>query len=203
MFSEPKARGAWRQFRFRVELMLSSVSGGVRRELLEDLATHVRELVALGPDGASEYERLRGALERMGDPREFLAPLVGEAIFRDPPRDVGFGQAGRVLLSLLSRGWRLAWRSASALLAALLGALAGLVAFGSLLDPRAVGLFRLGPDDIHLRLLGGQGGVPLFAPWFAIGLLALAAASMAFAWRQSRRLILEILTNGAPGHGRH
>ena len=203
MFSEPEARDAWRQFRFRVELMLSSVSGGVRRDLLEDLTAHVRDLVALGPDGASEYERLRAALERMGDPREFLAPLVGEAIFRDPRRDVGFGQAGRAMLSLLSRGWRLAWRSASALLAALLGALAALVAFGSLLDPQAVGLFRLGPDGIQVRLLGGQRGVPLFTPWFAIGLLALAAASMAFAWRQARRLILEILMNGAPGHGRH
>lgn len=203
MFSEPKARDAWRQFRFRVELMLSSVSGGVRRDLLEDLTAHVRDLVALGPDGASEHERLQAALERMGDPREFLAPLVGDAIFRDPRRDVGFGQAGRAMLSLLTRGWRLAWRSASALLAALLGALAALVAFGSLLDPQAVGLFQLGPDDIQLRLLGGQRGIALFTPWFAIGLLALAAASMAFAWRQARRLILEILMNGAPGHDRH
>ena len=203
MFSEPTARHAWRQFRLRVELMLSSVSGDVRRELLDDLASHVRDLVVHGQDDATEYERLRAALERMGDPREFLAPLVGEAVFRDPRRDVGFGQAGRAMLSLLSRGWRLAWRSASSLLAALLGALATLVAFGSLLDPEAVGLFRLGPDDIHLRLLRGQGGVPLFAPWLAIGLLALAAASIAYAWRQARRLVLEILMNGAPGHDRH
>ena len=197
MFNEPEARRAWRQFRLRVELMLSSVSGGVRRELLDDLATHVRDLVAHGPAGSGEFERLRVALERMGDPREFLAPLVGEAIFRDPRRDVGFGQAGRAMLSLLSRGWRLAWRSASTLLAALLGTLALVVAFGSLLRPEAVGLFRVGPDDIQLRLLGGQGGVPLFRPWFAIGLLALAAASMAIAWRQARRLVLEIVMNGA------
>ena len=202
MFSEPRARQAWRRYRLRAELMLSSVSGDVRRELLEDLATHVRELVAHGEDGASEYDRLRVALERMGDPREFLAPLVGEAIFRDPRRDVGFGQAARAMLSLLSRGWRLAWRSASSLLAALLGALATLVAIGSLLDPEAVGLFRLGPDDFHLRLLGGQGGVPLFTPWFAIGLLALATVSLAFAWRQARGLVLEILLNGAPDDDR-
>lgn len=202
MFSEPKARQAWRRFRLRVELMMSSVSRGVRRELLDDLASHVRDLVDHGQDGASEYERLRAALERMGDPRDFLAPLVGEAVFRDPRRDVGLRQAGRAMLSLLSRGWRLAWRSASTLLAVLLGALAALVAFGSLLDPGAVGLFRIGPDDIHLRLLGGQGGVPLFAPWFAIGLLALSAASIAYAWRQTRRLVLEILMNGATGNDR-
>lgn len=202
MFSEPEARHAWRQFRFRVELMLSSVSSGVRRELLEDLTAHVHDLVAHGPDRAGELERLRAALERMGDPREFLAPLVGEAIFRDPPRDVGIRQAVRAMLSLLSRGWRLAWRSASGLLAGLLGTLALLVAFGSLLEPDAVGLFRLGPDDIQLRLLGSPGGQPIFTPWFAIGLLALAAASITFAWWQARRLILEILMNGAPGHDR-
>ena len=199
MFSERKARHAWRQYRLRVELLLSSVSSGVRRELLSDLATHVSDLVAHGQASASEYEKLTAALERMGDPREFLAPLIGEAVFRDPRRDVAFGQAGRALLALLSRGSRLAWRSAAALLAALLGALAIVVGLGGLLDPQSVGLFRLGPDDIHLRLLGGHGGVPLFAPWFAISLLALAAASTAYAWRQARKLILEILTIGAPG----
>jgi hypothetical protein len=200
MFSEPKARHAWRQFRLRVELMLSSVSGEVRRELLDDLASHVRELVAHGDDRTSEFDRLRAALKRMGDPREFLAPLVGEAVFRDPRRDVGLGQAGRAMMSLLSRGSRLASRSALTLLAALLGALAALVAVGSLLDPQAVGLFRLGPDDFALRLLGGKGGEPLLAPWFAIGLLMLAAASLAYAWRQARHLILEIMLNGAPAH---
>jgi hypothetical protein len=199
MFNDPKARRAWRHFRLRVELTLSSVSGAVRRELLDDLTAHVRDMVGHGPDDAGEYERLQAALDRMGDPREFLAPLIGDAIFRDPPRDVGFRQAGRAMLSLLSRGWRFAWRSASVLLAALLGALAILVAAGSLLDPSAVGLFWLGPDNIQLRLLGGQGGAPLFAPWLAIGLLALAAVSMACAWRQARRLVLEILTNGASG----
>lgn len=84
----------------------------------------------------------------------------------------------------------------------MLGALTILVAVGSLLDSAAVGLFRLGPDDVQLRLLGGQGGVPLFGPWLAIGLLALAAVSMAFAWRQARRLVLEILINGASENDR-
>lgn len=198
MFTDPRARRAWRHFRLRVELMLSGVSRGVRRELLDDLAAHVREMVAHGREGGGEYQRLAAALDRIGDPREFLVPLVGEAIFRDPRRDVGLGQAGRAMLSLLSRGWRVAWRSASALLAAALGALALLIAIGGLLEPQSVGLFRIGPDDIQLRLLASPGGVPLFAPWFALGLLVLAAASIALAWRQARRLVLEILTNGAP-----
>jgi hypothetical protein len=203
MFTEPKARRAWRRFRLRVELMLSSVSGGVRRELLDDLAAHVRDLVAHAPNDAGECERLQAALERIGDPREFLAPLVGEAIFRDPGRDVGFGQAGRALLSLLSRGCRFAWRSASILLAVFVGGLAILVAIGSLLDPEAVGLFRLGRDEIQLRLLGGHGGTPLFSPGLAIFLLMLAAVAMALAWRQARRLVLEILVKGAHENDGH
>lgn len=196
MFDDPKARRAWRHFRLRVALMLSPVSGAVRRELLDDLAAHVREMVAYGSDGAGEYERLLAALRRMGDPREFLAPLLGEAIFRDSRRGVGLRQAARAMLSLLSRGWRFAWRSALVLLAALLGVLTILVAVGSLLNSAAVGLFRLGSDDVQLRLLGGEGGSPLFTPWLAIGLLALAAVSMVFAWRQARRLVLEILISG-------
>lgn len=202
MFTDPRARGAWRQFRRRAESMLSSASPDARRELLDDLAVHVRDMVAHGRDDAGEYERVKAALDRMGDPREFLAPLVDEPILRDTPRGVGFGHVGRATLSLLSRVCRLAWRSASILLAASLGALAVVVAFGSLLDPEAVGLFGLGPDDIQLRLLGGHGGVPLFAPWFAITLLALAAASTVFAWRQARRVILEMLMYGASGQAR-
>lgn len=195
MFDDPRARRAWRHFRLRAEQMLSSVSAGVRRELIDDLAAHVRDMVAHGPEGAGEYEKLQAALDRIGDPREFLAPLIGEAIFRDPRRDLGFGQAGRAMISLLSRGWHFAWRSASVLLAALLGAVAILVAVGSLVDPASVGLFRLGPDDVQLRLLGGRGGVPLFVPWLPVGLIALATASMAFAWRQARGLVVEILNH--------
>jgi hypothetical protein len=197
MFSDPKARRAWRRFRLRVELMLSSVSGGVRRELLDDLSEHVRDMVAHGRDGAGEHERLQAALDRMGDPREFLTPLIGEAIFRDPRRDLGFAPAGRAMLSLLSHGWRVAWRSALSLLAVLLGAIAITAAAGSLLNPGAVGLFRIGPDEVQLRLLGGQGGEPLFAPWPGIALLALGVVSLAWAWRQARRLVLEILTSRA------
>ncbi|HEX8641112.1 MAG TPA: hypothetical protein VF704_08130 [Allosphingosinicella sp.] len=181
----------------RVELMLSSVSPAVRRELLDDLAAHVCDLVAEGPRDAAEHERLQAALDRMGDPREFLAPLIGGAIFRDPRRDVGLGQTGRAVLSLLARGWRVGWRSALVLGAALCGAVALLVAVGAVLDPDSVGLFRLGPDDVQLRLVGGEGGVPLFLPWFAMVLIALAALSMAFAWRQARKLVLEILSPGA------
>jgi hypothetical protein len=200
MFDDPKAHRAWRQFRLRAELMLSSVSRSVRRELIGDLTAHVQEMVAESPDGEGEYERLLAALDRIGDPREFLAPLIGEAIFRDPRRDVGLRQVGQGALSLLSRGWRLAWRSAAALVPVLLGALAILVAVGSLAEPAAVGLFRVGPDEIQLRLFGGQGGIPVFVPWFAIGLLALAIASLAVAWRQARRLVFEILVNGVHGH---
>jgi hypothetical protein len=198
VFTDRKARRAWRYFRLRVELMLSSVSRSARRELLEDLAAHVREMVADGPEGAGEYERLEAALHRMGDPRDFLAPLLGDAILRDPSRDVGLAQRGRAMLPLLAHGSRVTWHSASTLAAAILGALAMLIAFSSLLHPDAVGLFRLGPDDIQLRLPGSSGGgVPILTPWFAIGLIALSAALMAFAWRQARTLVVMIIMNGA------
>ena len=202
MFTDPRARGAWRHFSRQVESMLGSASPDARRELLDDLAAHVRDMVAHDPDGVSEYERLQAALDRMGDPREFLAPLLDDAILRDRREDVGAGQVRRATLSRVSRLWRFAWHSASTLLAVFLGATAILVAFGSLLSPDGVGLFGLGPDDIQLRLLGGQGGVPLFAPWFAIALVALAAASMAFAWRQARRLVIEMPMCGVYGETR-
>jgi len=106
MFEDPRARRAWRLFRLRADLMLSSVSASVRRELLEDLTAHVRDVLENDKTAATEYERLDAALQRIGDPKEFLAPLLAEAVFRNPPRDAGWAAAWRSLGLFAARGSR-------------------------------------------------------------------------------------------------
>lgn len=194
MFSDPRARRAVARFRTRAKLMLSAVSPSVRRELIDDLDAHIQELVAGMPGPDSEFERVRAALDRMGDPREFLAPLVGEAIFRDPPRDFGIGQARSALAYGLKRGSRLTRQAVSIVLAGVFAALALLVSLGSLLLPENIGVFLTDPDTIQVRLLGGEGGEPLFAPWLAIALLGVGILVARQALAAGRHLALRIMT---------
>jgi hypothetical protein len=129
----------------------------------------------------------------VGDPREFLAPLIDEAVFRVPHRDVGLANAVHALMSLVARGWRLSLRASAVMLAALLGAVALLISIGSLVRPENIGVFSIGADEIQIRILGGQGGAPVLAPWLSLGVFVLGAALMCAAWRGARALVLEIL----------
>jgi hypothetical protein len=201
MFDDPKARRAWSRYRLRVELMLSSVSPSVRRELIGDLAAHVRDAAADGPAHAGELDRVRAALKRLGDPREFLAPLVGDAVFRNAHRDAGPAQAWRAAAIALQRGSRLAWLVILIAGAIALSALFLVVSIGSLAWPDGAGVFRLSAEEIQIRLLpGGSGGARVLWPWLPIGLLAAAALLGGWAMLSGRRIVLEALaeTGGEP-----
>jgi hypothetical protein len=198
MFSDPIARSIWRRFLLRAELTMSAVSANVRRELLEDLTAQVREIVAHDVSNASEAQKVAAALARVGDPHEFLAPLLADAVFRSPSLEVGPAQALRALAATVSRGSTRAASAGATLLAGGLAALFLLIGIGSLLRPESIGVFSLGPDDIQLRLFGGRGGSAVFAPWLAIGLVVggLVIASRAAA--AARRIVLELLAGETP-----
>lgn len=193
MFSDAQARRILRQFLLRAELMLGSVSAGVRRELIDDLSAHIQDLVASDAINIDELARLKAALARVGDPREFLAPLIDEAVFRLPHRDVGFASAFFAMMSLAARGWRLTLAASAIMLMALLGATALLISIGSLVRPENIGVFSIGADEVQIRILGGHGGAPVLAPWLSFGILALGALLICAAWRGARALVLELL----------
>ena len=193
MFSDSQARRLWRQFLLRTELTLSSVSAGVRRELIEDLSAHIQDLTASDTANADELARLKAALARVGDPRQFLAPLIEEAVFRVPHRDVGLASAIYALVSLVARGWRLTLWASTIMLTALLGAVALLISIGSLVRPENIGVFSLGADEIQIRILGGHGGAPVLAPWLSFAALALGVALMWATRRGVHAIVLEIL----------
>lgn len=195
MFSDPRSRRAWRLFRLRTELMLGGVSGGVRRQILEDLAAHVRDIVANGDPAVAEHERVAEALARVGDPREFIAPLVADAVLNAQSASAGLGARWRAVVSSAALGGRRLAAAATVLASAAVGASLAIMAAGSLIFPQSIGVFTLGEDTVQLRILGASGetGTPLFAPWLALALGAIGAGLVWRAWRQARRIISEIL----------
>ena len=104
------------------------------------------------------------------------------------------GQARSALVYGLKRGSRLTLRAVSILLAAAFAGLLLLVSLGSLILPENIGVFLTDADTVQVRLLGGDGGEPLFAPWLAIGLFGLGLLVARQALAAGRRLAVRIMT---------
>lgn len=191
MFEDPKSRRSFRLFKLRAELMLGGVARGVRRQLMEDLTTHLAELVAHADPTLPESVRVEAAIARIGDPRDFLAPLVADAVLSVSAQRAGW----RTVAYAALRGGRRFGEAASIALSFFVGASLAIAGAGALIVPQRIGLFHLSGDEYQLRLLGlaGSEGTPVLYPWFSLIGVVIGAALIFTGWRSSRRLAADIL----------
>lgn len=195
MFEDPKSRRAFLLFKLRTGLMLGGVSAAARRQLMEDLSAHLVDLVAHDNPATPEFERVSAAIARIGDPAEFLAPLIADAVL-----DQRASQR---------TGWRVVWYAmvrggsrlavALAIIAAIaVGGGLCLAAMGSFINPQRIGFFQLSDDLYQIRLLGlsSDGEAPVLYPYLSILALLVGGGMIAAALRRLRRLAHDILTSG-------
>lgn len=199
MFKDARARRAWLLYFLKAEAVLSPLAGPVRRELIQDLKAHVQDLLANEQLRGDELERLNAAFARVGNPKEFLAPLVAEAVFRAPPR---YGDAAMVVRTLslyAARGTAYLVRATGLVLTATLGVCVTLASLNSLLRPASAGLFLVGDDEYSLRLfgLGASDGRQLLEPWAAVLLVVVGIAVVAWSLSRARRMLLELVADAA------
>jgi len=195
MFKDARARRAWRLYFLRAEAAMSPLSSSVRRELIDDLQAHVRDVLANDKTEGDELAKVQAALGRVGNPREFLAPLVADAVFRARPQHGSFAMTYRTLALYASRGTSYFLRALGLVLAAASGILIALAALNRLFRPESAGLFQLGADEYQLRVFGfGEAaGEQLLAPWLAVLLIAAGIAVVIWCVRVSRRFLLELI----------
>ncbi|KCZ84537.1 hypothetical protein HAD_02620 [Hyphomonas adhaerens MHS-3] len=177
----------------RVRHLLSDLPAAVRRELETGLDDHLAEVFDHIP-GADDHERLKVALERLGDPRDFLAPLIG---------DVLLSQSGGTARpsALVSNMFALATSGAKSLVTLAFNAFLGVtgaimlifsVAF--FLRPGMAGVFPTGEDGYQVRIMGWPTDeVSVLPVWgtLVIGLvgLGLLYLSQRWMWRAATSLI--------------
>jgi hypothetical protein len=192
--ADPRSRAAWRTFRMRAEFMLGSVSREARREILFDLDVHVEEAMRRAQDG-DEYLRLMAALDRLGDPRDFLAPLIADAVFKRPRAPGGAALAWRAVLLGAQRGARDLAFATGLLLLGLIGAATACMGVARLIAPERAGIFAIGPDSIQIRLLTGAGaeGVQVLPAWGALFAVAAGVGLVVFVARALKRLVTSYL----------
>jgi hypothetical protein len=197
MFKDPRARRAWRLYFLKAEAVLTPLSASVRRELIDDLKAHVADILANEQLAGDEPVRLAAALQRVGDPKEFLAPLLAEAVFRAPPQHGSLAMTYRTLSLYAGRGAAYMVRAVGLVLAAAAGVSVAIAALNSLIRPDRAGLFFVEPDTYQLRILGLSPGAgeQLLAPWMAVLLIGLGIALIAWTGRRVRKMLIETIAS--------
>lgn len=199
MFSDPRARALWRRYHLRATYALGAVAGPVRRELLDDLASHVAEALNATDSADDEYNRLAAILQRLGEPKEFLAQLISDAILKHPGPPSALEAARDAIFG--------AWRLGSALLAvalaypilAIAGAALTTLAFMRAVAPDIAGVFALAPDDYQVRILSSlDGGEQVMPLWVAALLFPLGLAIVVWTIARVRALALSLVLGAPP-----
>lgn len=77
-FNDPAAARAWRDYFAEVDRLLASVGAADRAELRADLETHLMDSFAEGDGG--EADRLASTMRRLGEPADYLRPIIAEQL---------------------------------------------------------------------------------------------------------------------------
>lgn len=134
------ARRIWNGYFRRVEQMLQPLGEEQKRELMLELESHLRESIRQDASGR-EVERVLNGIDRLGEPEQFLRPLVADRLLKEGRRTYNPLAIGKGLGLALSRGLR--WAALSILFAGgyLCSFLLILMALLKPVFPRHVGYF--------------------------------------------------------------
>lgn len=156
--SDPNAARIWRDYFARVETMLQPLDADQRLETVRELKSHVFEhLQQL--EGQNEVSNLLDAIEKLGQPEEFLKPVVAGKLLDAATRSYN----PRKLFSGLMYKRRLSLGHAVLSLLFAIGYfflfLFLLIAVFKIPFPDSVGLFQSGPGDYVLGIPGNTTGM--------------------------------------------
>lgn len=179
----------WKAYFAQVDRLLA-LAGDDADELRGELQAHLADSFAAGDRHLPELARLEAAIARLGDPAQYLRPLVADALLDRGTRSYD----PRPIARGLYHGFRAG--SARALVAATFGlGYALLAAFSAmaLLKPvwgDHVGLFRRGDGGISFGIVADPGGHELLGAWIvpiALAVAALLYVALTRALRRTRR----------------
>jgi|CXWL01.1.fsa_nt_gi hypothetical protein len=192
--TDKRARLAWRLYFMRAESVLAAAPPAVREELLGDLRAHIAELVAGAAEATTERAGLKSALVRVGDPKEFLSPLLETAVEKS-----GCGwtaSAFQMTVYFVTRAFAFSVVTLVVLSVLVVSAAFAVSAFGSMLDPERIGVFLVSESNIRV---GTVSDLPsgtyrqLLTPLTALPLMAIAILAIYGAGLAARRLFLRLV----------
>lgn len=180
----------WNRYLERVERMLHRVPSDERDDILLELSSHLHES-AKSHSMADETERLSLAIEKLGEPEEFLKPIIAMLLATSASRSYA-PLAVMIALAASSRVNTLKFLGSVLLgLGYSVSVLLGVLAVLKLFIPERVGLFR-GGDNYVLGILRDTSGMfdtlgYTFIPIsLAVSLLMYFALTWLLVWMNSQ-----------------
>lgn len=174
-FIDPATHHRWHDYFAEVDRLLAQ-AGGDATSLREELRAHVLDSIATNPGGENELDQLETALDRLGQPIDYLRPLLANGLIdrgtrRYNPLTIGRGLFHTVLIGSRRAILALAF-SIGYLLLAVLTTIAVLKPFWW----KHVGLFRHTDGAMSFGIVGQTTGAhEILGAWTIPIALALAA----------------------------
>ncbi|MFW2351502.1 hypothetical protein [Qipengyuania sp.] len=184
-FSDPAAQGLWNDYVAQVDRMVALI-GPEAAELSEDLRAHLADSFASDTSG-SEVDRIQRAIERLGQPSEFLRPMLADELLERGARTYDPALISRGLYHTIRSGSRRAF-SAIAFAAGyiLLANFAAMTLFKPFFSDH-VGLIRGPNGSLTFGIVGDGAGEELLGLWSIPLTLALCALLYVLLTRALRR----------------
>ena len=184
-FSDPAAQGLWNGYVAQVDRMVALI-GPEAAELSEDLRAHLADSFASDTSG-SEIDRLQRAIGRLGQPSEFLRPMLADELLERGARTYDPSLISRGLYHTIRSGSR---RALSAIAFAAGYILLAIFAAMTLLKPffsDHVGLIRGPNGSLTFGIVSEGAGEELLGLWSIPLTLALCALLYVLLTRALRR----------------
>ena len=186
-FADPAARLRWDAYFADVSRLLAR-AGAEAAELRGELEAHVADSMAAG-SGGSELERLDLALSRLGQPAEYLRPLVADQLIERGTRSHSPVTIARGLSHSVLAGSRRAVIALGFGLGYLLLAIFAGMAILKPLWGDHVGLFRNADGTVSAGVVARADGARELLGWWSIPIALLLAAVLYIALTKSLRAL--------------
>ncbi len=163
-FNDPAAARAWRDYFAEVDRLLASMDGADRAELRADLETHLIDSFAESSGG--EADRLASAVRRLGQPADYLRPIIAEQLLEQGTRSYAPAPIARGLYHSLKLGSKRAVVAAGFALGYTMLAIFALMALLKPVWGDHVGLFRASDGTMSFGIVANAiGASELLGLW--------------------------------------
>jgi hypothetical protein len=175
-FVDPAAQRCWDSYFAEVDRLLLRGGGGAA-DLRGDLEAHVVDSMTASP-GGSELEQLRAALARLGQPIDYLRPILADELIDRGTRSYNPLTIARGLVYAIKAGSRRAAVAAAFVIGYLLLAVLTAMAVLKPLWGEHVGLFRHNDGSISAGIIATSADAHELLGWWSIPIAFVLAAAL-------------------------
>ncbi len=140
LFSDPLAQRIWNQYFRRVKFFSKSIQPESQQELKLEIQDHLYESFSR-ETGGSEADRLLNAIDKIGDPEEYITPMVAERLLVDASQTYNPKTIVRGLYYYIRGGVKHVFFSLLFLIGYGIAFMIGLFTILKILFPEYVGIF--------------------------------------------------------------